>query len=82
MARDMNSSPKTGVDRWNATEKTSSRASRQPKSKGGSRPRNPQLRGYKFTLLALVVLLVVCAVGFMLAMVLIIISHRREEKRA
>ena len=65
MARDMNSSPKTGVDRWNATEKTSSRASRQPKSKGGSRPRNPQLRGYKFTLLALVVLLVVCAVGFM-----------------
>ena len=65
MARDNNSSPKTGVDRWNATEKSSSRTSRQPKSKGGSRPRNPQLRRYQFTLLALVVLLVVCAVGFM-----------------
>ena len=65
MARDNNSSPKTGVERWNATEKSSSRTSRQPKSKGGSRPRNPQLRRYQFTLLALVVLLVVCAVGFM-----------------
>ena len=65
MARDNNSSPKTGVDRWNATEKSSSRTSRQPKSNGGSRPRNPQLRRYQFTLLALVVLLVVCAVGFM-----------------
>ncbi|MBR3235381.1 MAG: protein translocase subunit SecD [Atopobiaceae bacterium] len=66
MARDKSSSTsKTGVDRWNATEKASSRPSRQQSRKGSTRSRNPQAKRYQFTLLALVVLLVVCAIGFM-----------------
>ena len=64
MANDKSSSTsKSGVDRWNATEKKSSR-SRQQSRKGGSGLRNPQVRRYQFTLLALVVLLVACAVAF------------------
>lgn len=61
MAKDKSTSTsKTGVDRWNATEK----GSRQHMRKGGGSSRNPQGRKYRFTLLALVILLVVCAVGF------------------
>lgn len=63
MARDKSSStPKSGVDRWKASESSSSKRSRRQKSQG--RPKSPQARRYQFTLLALVVLLVICAVGF------------------
>ena len=63
MARDKSSStPKSGVDRWKASEASSSKRSRRQKSQG--RSQNPQARRYQFTLLALVVMLVACAVGF------------------
>ncbi len=63
MARDKSSSTSTsGVDRWKSSEGSSSKARKQRSSrpKGG----NPQASRYKFTLLALVVLLVACAVAF------------------
>ena len=64
MAREKTpSTSKTGVDRWNATEKSSKRSARQ-QSRGG-RPRTNHTRKYQFTLLALALLLVACAVGFM-----------------
>ena len=62
MARDKSSSASSGVDRWKSTEGSSSKARKQR----SSRPRsgNPQARRYQFTLLALVVMLVACAVAF------------------
>ena len=64
MTRDKSSStPKSGVDRWKDSEASSSRRARRQKNQG--RPKNSQARRYQFTLLALVVLLVICAVGFM-----------------
>ena len=66
MARDKNSStPKSGVDRWNATERPSSNKARQKARATSPRRRNPQGRRYTFTLAALAVLLVCCAIGFM-----------------
>ncbi len=62
MARDKGtSSSRTGVDRWNATEKGSGNNARRSQRAG----RRPAARPYQFTLLALVVLLIACAIGFM-----------------
>ena len=59
------SASRTGVDRWKATEQSSSRSSQRNTRKGSNHSRNSQSRRYTFTLLALVILLVACAVGFM-----------------
>ncbi len=55
----------SGVDRWKAAEGSSKASSRTNRRNGARRARNAQSRRYTFTLLALVVLLVLCAVGFM-----------------
>ncbi|MDI9589744.1 MAG: protein translocase subunit SecD [Acidobacteriota bacterium] len=61
------SASKTGVDRWNTTEAGPStrRGPRRPPRSGGGRARTPQVRRYQFTLLALAIMLVACAIGFM-----------------
>lgn len=65
MARDKRaSSSQTGVDRWNASEGRSS-SSQKTRSKRQGGKRRPQARPYQFTLLALLIMLVCCAVGFM-----------------
>lgn len=64
MARDKSSSASSkGVDRWNATERTSGKSRRSARTSG--KRRNTQARRYTFTLIALAVMLVACAVGFM-----------------
>ncbi|MBQ1839732.1 MAG: protein translocase subunit SecD, partial [Atopobiaceae bacterium] len=55
----------SGVDRWKAAEGSSKASSRTNRRNGAPRARNAQSRRYTFTLLALVILLVLCAVGFM-----------------
>ena len=57
------STPKTGVDRWKASEQSGGRSSRGTKG-GVARARSSQRRPYAFTLVALVVILIACAVGF------------------
>jgi preprotein translocase subunit SecD/SecD/SecF fusion protein len=57
MAREKNGSSPTGIDRWKGT--TSGGARRAQRGRKGVKG-----RGYQFTLLALVVLLAICAVGF------------------
>ena len=62
MARDKNSSsPKSGVDRWKATEGASNSKNRK---QTGNSAQKQQARRYQFTLLALVALLIGCAVAF------------------
>lgn len=63
MARDKSSSaPKSGVDRWNAQEGSSSaRKQRASRNRGG----NTQGRNYRFTLLCLAIILIGCVAGFM-----------------
>ena len=62
MARDKNSSSsKSGVDRWKATEGASNNKNRK---QTGTSALKQQARRYQFTLLALVALLIGCAVAF------------------
>ena len=58
------SAPKTGVDRWKATEKSAGRSSRSSQA-GKARVKNPQRRPYTFTLIGLAAILVACIVSFM-----------------
>ncbi len=67
MARNKSTSkPASGVDRWNATERSSGTATRRrPRSKRASSKRNkPQQRRWTFTLVSLAVLLLACTLGF------------------
>ncbi|MBP3894629.1 MAG: protein translocase subunit SecD [Atopobiaceae bacterium] len=62
MARDKNSSaPKSGVDRWRATEGSSNQKKRKS---SGSTAQRQQGRRYQFTLLALLVVLAGCIFAF------------------
>ena len=63
MAKDKSTSkPASGIDRWKASEGSSSKRARNQRNQ--THTRRPQARKYQFTLLSLVVLLVLCAVAF------------------